>query len=1023
MQTLNLKANHKAVRDYYDAIQNLAALGATYEGAVSPAFAALLRHCASQFEQTLVEKFPIKHGGHTIFVDGAVLDAFKLRRGVWEAKDTHDDLEKEVKKKFDAGYPKDNTLFQAPNHIILWQNGKEVFNEDVSKPEHLVEVLSLFFQYQPPAYEQWQEAVEEFRFRVRELANGLLQLIEEERSSNTLFVQAFETFSSVCRQTINPNISVAAIEEMLIQHVLTERIFRKVFNNPDFVERNVIAKEIEKVIQALTSKYFSRDDFLKSLDRFYVAIETTAATIDDFSQKQAFLNTVYEKFFQGFSVKVADTHGIVYTPQPIVSFMVKSVEEILRQEFGRSLSDEGVHIIDPFVGTGNFIVRIMREISETKKSKLPYKYAHEIHCNEVMLLPYYIASMNIEHEFYELVGSYQPFDAICLVDTFELAEGKQLSLFTEENTARVKRQQSTPIFVIIGNPPYNAGQVNENDNNKNRKYPAIDKRIASTYARDSRATYVADLSDPYVKALRWASDRILQNGEGIVALVTNSNYLEGIAFDGVRKHLAGDFDVVYVLDLGGNVRKTPRISGTTHNVFGIQVGVCISFLVKREKTPTESARLYYASVDEYWRKEQKYGLLDQKVHYANIDLEELEPDTRYNWLTHGMSKRFEEFLPMGTVQTKRSRGEAQTVFRLFSLGVGTNRDAHVYSFHKENLRLRVAEFIDIYNAAVDKLGRTGGNPSDLVDVNDGRIKWTYRTKASLIRLEYSSFIEGHIRNSMYRPFTKQYLYYDAFWNERQYQTRHIFPTLASEAENLIICVPSPGSKQIGFFMTNVLPDLNFFAGSTPIQCFPFYVYDRDGGNRRENVTDWALEQFRLHYGDEHITKWDIFTYVYGVLHHTMYHNEYSTNLKRELPRIPFAPDFWGFAKAGTRMSELHVNYEKQAEYPLERVESKDVSLNWRVEKMRLSEDKGQLVYNEFLTFCGIPSAAYEYRLGNRSAVEWVIDQYQTKAEKRTGIRKDPNRKDDSGYIARLIGKIVTVSLETVEVVRCLPSLE
>lgn len=335
------------------------------------------------------------------------------------------------------------------------------------------------------------------------------------------------------------------------------------------------------MIDALTSQAFNRDAFLGKLDHFYRAIESTAATIEDFAQKQDFLNAVYEKFFQGFSVKVADTHGIVYTPQPIVNFMVCSVEEILQKEFGKSLTSPGVHILDPFVGTGNFIVRAMQEI---KKTALEQKYKHELHCNEVMLLPYYIASMNIEHEFYELTGRYEPFEGICMVDTFELAEGEQrtLSFMNPENTQRVERQKQSPIFVIIGNPPYNANQVNENDNNKNRKYKMLDKRVSDTYAKDSKATLVNKLSDPYVKAIRWATDRI--GDEGIVAFVTNNSFVDNLAFDGMRKHLAQDFDEIYVLDLGGNVRKNPKLSGTTHNVFGIQVGVSINIFVRKRRS-------------------------------------------------------------------------------------------------------------------------------------------------------------------------------------------------------------------------------------------------------------------------------------------------------------------------------------------------------------------------------------------------------------------------------------------------------
>ncbi len=580
MPYLNLKPNHKAVQTYYKEIRQKKQLSFFHEGAVAPHFSKLLQYCGKQFRWTLIEQYPIpRKGRHPLKADGALLDEFKLIHGLWEAKDTQDDLAVEVKKKFRAGYPKDNILFQAPDRAMLYQNGNLVIDADITQPANLIGTLKLFFEYKPPEYEQWELAVEEFKDKVPDLAQSLLKLIEEERKYNRQFVQALDDFTELVRQAINPNISMQAVEEMLIQHLLTERIFRKVFNNPDFANRNIIAVEIEKVIQALTSRHFSRTDFLSKLDRFYGAIEATAATIDDFSQKQSFLNTVYEKFFQGFSVKVADTHGIVYTPQPVVEFMVQSVEDILQKEFGKSLGHKDVHILDPFVGTGNFILRVMRQIPKTE---LPYKYAHELHCNEVMLLPYYIAAMNIEHEYFELTGTYKPFNGICLVDTFELAEGKQMPMFAKANTARVKQQKQTAIFVVMGNPPYNAHQINENDNSKNRKYPEMDKRVADTYAKDSTATNKNALSDPYVKAIRWASDRI--GNEGIVAFVTNNSFVDQIAFDGMRQHLAQDFDEIYVLDLGGNVRKNPKLSGTTHNVFGIQVGVSINIFVRKRKT-------------------------------------------------------------------------------------------------------------------------------------------------------------------------------------------------------------------------------------------------------------------------------------------------------------------------------------------------------------------------------------------------------------------------------------------------------
>ena len=577
MASLNLRRTHKIVRDYYSELGQFDRLGARHEGAVRSAFQSLLQGCARQFDWTLVPEHSMTGiQNRRIVVDGVLMDDFRLTHGYWEAKDVDDDLPAEVVRKFESGYPRDNILFQEPHRAILWQNERQTLDADLTDPTELIGTLETFFSHRPPEYTEWEEAVAQFRERVPALGQGLAERIHGERETNQAFITAFADFHEKCRQSINPNLSEAAVEEMLIQHLLTEQIFHTVFYNQDFTRRNVIANEIEKVIDALTSQSFSRHDFLGHLNPFYTAIERTAATTDDFSQKQGFLNTVYEQFFQGFSVKVADTHGIVYTPQPIVDFMVRSVEEILNTEFNRSLSDSGVHIIDPFVGTGNFIVRTMREI---RKTALGEKYTTELHCNEVMLLPYYIASMNIEHEFYEATGRYQPFEGICLMDTFELAEDRQLPLFTPENTRRVEEEKKAPMFVIVGNPPYNVGQVNENDNNKNRKYPTMDTRVKETYSQDSAATNKNKLSDPYVRAIRWASNRIGE--DGVVAFGTNNGFLDGVAFDGMRKHLADDFDTIYILDLGGNVRQGLKASEA--NVFGIRVGVSINFFYQKTR--------------------------------------------------------------------------------------------------------------------------------------------------------------------------------------------------------------------------------------------------------------------------------------------------------------------------------------------------------------------------------------------------------------------------------------------------------
>ena len=1029
----NIKSTHKPIKNYYAELEEYDSIGAEHEGAVRTAFQNLLQHYCRQADLILVcektRSFPPDKGGQgglgqtarnrRIRPDGEIVDTFGLPYGYWEAKDTHDDLYVEADKKFAAGYPSKNIVVQSPTHALLYQHGQLQLDLDITEPRNLVNVLQTFFAYQEENISAWHTAVSEFKETVPELGEKLATLIETERQNNARFQEAFTNFHQQCQTSINPNLSVAAVEEMLIQHLLTERIFRTVFNNRDFTRRNIIAREIENVIDALTSQAFDRNQFLQSLDPFYIAIEQTAATITDFSQKQGFLNTVYEQFFQGFSVKVADTHGIVYTPQPIVDFMVKSVEHILQTEFNRSLSDTGVNIIDPFVGTGNFIVRIMQELDPISLERKYITDPPELQCNEVMLLPYYIASLNIEHEFYTATNRYIPYEGISLVDTFEMVEDRQLQLLTQANTVRVEKQKASEMFVVIGNPPYNMGQVNENDNNKNRKYETMDKRIADTYAKDSKATLRNKLYDPYVKAIRWGLDRI--GDEGVVAFVTNNSFLDGVAFDGMRKHLADDCDVIYVLDLGGNARKGLKVSDA--NVFGIRVGVSINLFVKKNRNSSESPRIFYYRTDDLWDKKQKFSFLSECQHTGNIPWQPIQPDARQTWLTEGLHPEFDTFIPIGSKETKdikNSNGES--IFNIYFYGVVTSRDNLVYSFDLERLQKQVSTFIEIYNSTVDR--KTRHNPQDpvenFIDTTDVRIKWSRQVKASLKKLELSAYEEAHFRNVLYRPFCQKHLYFDKFWNEECYQLHRIFPTPETESENRIIQVKVGQELPMFVLMTNKIADALPQGGS---QCFPFYTYDEDGTNRRENITDWALTEFRSHYKDDTITKWDIFHYNYGLLHHPVYREKYEANLKRDLPHIPYANDFWGFAEAGARLADLHVNYESQSEYDkLKFVQNPDTPLDWRVEKMKFSKDKTQIVYNDFLTLDGIPEKVLDYRLGNRSALEWIINQYCVKIDKCSGIISDPNRADDPQYIVKLIGKVITVSLETVKIVEELPKL-
>lgn len=1018
----DLKPTGKPVREYFAALQEGAQLQIDHELGVRHAFEALLAHCGRRFGWTLAREHTVQRAGRTLRPDGTLLDEFCLSRGWYEAKSAGADLAREARNKLAQGYPRQNTLFWQPGRILLYQGG-EVFGFDAGEPTRLIDALRLFFEHEEPEIERWEEAVRHFKDRVPELAQSLLALIRREETRNRGFRAAFEAFTQVCRTAINPNISRQAVEEMLIQHLLTERIFRRVFDNPDFIRRNVVAAEIEQVINALTSQSFSRPDFLRNLDPFYGAIEETAAAIEDYAQKQGFLNTVYEQFFQGFSIKLADTHGIVYTPQPIVDFMVESVEELLHKELGTSLAAAGVHLLDPFVGTGNFLVRVLRRIAATRKSALPAKYAGELHANEVMLLPYYVASMNVEHAYFELVGNYQPFEGICLVDTFELAEQGQRPLFTEANTERVERQKRAPIRVVIGNPPYNVGQVNENDNNKNRKYKSVDQRVRETYARDSRASSTSKLDDPYIKAIRWATDRIGE--EGIVAFVCNSGFLDGIATDGMRKHLEEEFDSIYVLDLGGNVRTNPKLSGTTHNVFGIQVGVSVNFLVRRRER-RQRAEIYYFRTVEDWRKEEKHRFLEDKQRVSGIDWQRIEPDARHTWLTTGMHKEFASFLPLGTKEAQAQQEPQGALFRLYTLGVTTARDSWAYNFDREELAANMRRMIEVYNDHVARwplAARKGKSLDSWVEADGTKIAWSRDLKADVTRDKSSSFSEDVIRKSLYRPFSHRFLYYDPILNEEVRNYARVFPTAELESENVAITCTGPGSeKPFLAIATNRIADYHLVGSGSTAQAFPFYTYDPGGSHRRENITDWALAEFRTRYADRSIGKWDIFHYVYAVLHHPAYRERYAANLRRELPRIPFAPTFRPFAEAGARLAELHVEYGNQPGLPLVERWKPGAPLDMRVERMRYDPARGEIVYNDALTLGGIPPEVDRYRLGHKSALGWVVDQYRVTIDKRSGIVNDPNREGDPRAILRLIGQVVTVSLETVRLVEALPDL-
>jgi len=1008
---------NKAVGRYYKELQDYASQ-AEHELALRPAFQNLLAEMARRINLTLVHEMTIRG---RIRPDGVLCNTFNIRLGYWEAKGPKGNLEVEIQDKIKAGYPLENALFENTRQAILYQAGQR-YNFNLQVQADVTTLLRRFLTYQKPDIANFEQAVIEFQEQIPNIAKRLLELINEEQQRNRSFVAALSDFTELCRTTLNPHISQEEIKEMLIQHLLTERLFRTVFNNPDFVHQNVIAAKIEQVIQVLTSRSFNRNEFLRSLDPFYGAVEGAARGMETWSERQHFLNTVYERFFQGFSVKQADTHGIVYTPQAIVDFMCNSVYEVLKSDFGTSIAEPGVQILDPATGTGNFIVNLMQH--HIPRSKLKYKYKNDLFCNEITLLPYYIASLNIEHEYYVKMGEYEPFEGVCFADTLELAEGQQLSLFVEENTERVQREKDAQIMVVVGNPPYNVGQKSENDNNKNRKYSIIDTKIYETYVKSSNATNTRALGDAYVKFFRWATDR-LQGKDGIICFVSNNSFIDGYAFDGFRKRLAQEFTYIYHVDLGGNARK--KGGG---NVFNIMVSVGITILVrnrKGENTPDAPATIRYHKIDDFLRGKEKLNYLASIRHFNEIEWQKIIPDKTYNWLTKHLLDDFKSpsFFPMGNKDAKAARSielggaEIHTIFKSYSPGVQTNRDSWMYDFDRDRLAAKANSMINTYNIEVTRWLKSG-SPKDIdsfVLSDETKIKWSSRLKECLMRGMETYFRPESIRNAMYRPFVKQYLYFDNMMNHRQGIFPSIFPKIQCEQENIVIWLKVGAEWPTFALAVNVFPDLLPQGAS---QCFPYYTYAKDGTNRRENTTDWALKQFQAKYG-EGVSKWDIFHYVYAMLHHPQYRERYAENLKRDLPRIPLlrqAEAYQTAVRIGRVLMDLHVRYEQQKPYPLTAIEDETIPYEQLtyITKMKLTPDRTAVVVSKGLTLAGIPDACFRYRLGNRSALEWVIDQYQVSTDTRSGITSDPNRLDDPEYIVRLVKQVVTVSVETVELV-------
>ncbi len=656
------------IQTYYKKLDSLIQHGGSRnEQSIRGAFENLLNsYCEPKNFIVVPELYYQTSKNTSVRLDGIIKDALRLAWGYWEAKDEFDDLDKEIEAKFFQGYPNDNIIFEDSQTAILIQNGSEVLRVNMKEAEKLDQILNQFLNYERPEVRDFRQAIEQFRADLPTVVETLRSTIANQ--THQKFLTAFNKLFTLCQESINPKINEFDIREMIIQHILTEDILFTVFNESQFHRENVIAQELESVVNTFFTGKIRRQT-LQSIESYYVVIRREAANIVNHHEKQKFLKVIYENFYKTYNPKGADRLGIVYTPNEIVRFMIESTDYLLDKHFNRLLADENVSILDPATGTGTFITELIEYLPTTR---LPAKYNQEIHCNEVAILPYYIANLNIEYTYRQKMGHYEEFSHICFVDTLDNVgfkheyKNQQTGLplgLTAENAKRIEEQNQRKISVIIGNPPYNANQQNENDNNKNRDYPEIDEAIKRTYIANSTAQKTK-LYDMYARFFRWASNRLSENG--ILAFITNSSFLEARTFDGFRKVVAEEFNDIYVVDLGGDVRKNPKLSGTKNNVFGIQTGVAISFMVKRQDAT--SCKIHYVRRPEMEIAADKLAFL-RTSQLKEIDFDRIMPDKNHNWLNIA-DNDFDELVPLANKETKlaKSQKDEKAVFKLLFFG-------------------------------------------------------------------------------------------------------------------------------------------------------------------------------------------------------------------------------------------------------------------------------------------------------------------------------------------------------------------
>ncbi|WP_338579792.1 type ISP restriction/modification enzyme [Pseudomonas sp. ML2-2023-6] len=903
----------------------------------------------------------------------------------------------------------------------------------------------------------WEDWAKDIAKIARTHITRITSIIEDE--ANTREREAFFSFASELRDDLNDSIGDSEVIEMLAQHLITKPVFDALFEGYSFASNNPMSCAMQNVLDVLQEHHLDKE--ADTLQRFYDSVKMRADGIENAEGKQKIIVELYDKFFRNAFPRMTERLGIVYTPVEVVDFIIHSVNDILQSEFGQTLGSDGVHIIDPFTGTGTFITRLLQS-GLISKEQLQDKYQGQIHANEIVLLAYYIAAINIEAVYHSIVGGeYQPFEGICLTDTFQLYEKDDLvSELLVDNSARRTRQKALDIRVIIGNPPYSAGQTSANDNNANVAYPLLDDRITDTYAAKSSASLSKGLYDSYIRAIRWASDRI--GDSGVIGFVTNAGFTDSTSADGLRKCLAEEFSTVYVFHLRGNQRTSGEISRREGGkIFGSgsRAPIAITLLVKNPTAP-HHGQIHWHDIGDYLSQAEKLEKIRTFSSIAGITAanawQPITPDEHGDWVNQ-RDDSFGEFIVLGD-----KKGDAAKLFENFSLGVATNRDAWCYNASKANVTSNMGRMIAFYNAELKRFNASHAGldnkvretkVDDFIDTDSTQISWTVNLKKELSKDRRFALEPSSLIPSLYRPFTKQWLYYNRTFNERVLQMPRIFPN--ATAENRVIMVKQrwAGEGQLAL-MLDCIPELQIDGGA---QCFPLYLYDSpedqaksnkatlglfdtstqpSASTRRDAITDEGLEHFSVAYPGEVIGKEDLFYYVYGLLHSPEYREKYADNLNKELPRIPAvkaAADFWAYSKAGRALADLHLGYETVPMYSASVQSSASSDSDYRVTKMKYGKkgkdkDLSTLHYNAKITVTGIPLRAYEYVVNGKPALDWVVERQCVSTHKDSGITNDANdwateTMGNPRYPLELFLRVVTVSLETMNIVESLPPLD